>query len=263
MRASRHRDRPHVRLISPITVDLRSQSYLRELEDQFGVRLSMACVTTGPAAIESEVDHLMAGPDTVRLAQAAEAEGCDAVIIDCMLDPALAACREAVAVPVLGPCETGMHLAAITGHRFSLLAALQRQEGTYRDLARRYGVAERLASVRALGIPILELDRDAGRLQTAMIRAGRAAVHRDGADTLVLGCTAIEGGAARLAALLAADGRGAVVIEALPPTIGLAATMVRCGIAHAREAYPAAPARQPLPVAAPGSGIAAAAAGLT
>lgn len=237
----------HIRLIAPIHSDLRSEAYLRALEQRFAVALSMVCVERGPVSIETEVDRVLAGPETVRQARKAAEEGCDAIIIDCMMDPAVAACREAVAMPVLAPSETGMHLAAMSGHRFSVLAVLERQSATYRMLAREYGAGERLASVRGIGIPVLKLDDDPERLRQAMVAAARRAVVDDGADTLLLGCTALENGAAVLKQALAEDGMDIAVIEALPLTVGLASVFVRSFFTHSKRAYPTPP-----PKAAPG-----------
>lgn len=237
----------HIRLISPITVDLRTPAYLAALSELFGARLSAVCVERGPASIECEVDRVLASPETVRQARLAEAEGCDAVIIDCMMDPALAACREAVSIPVLGPCETGMHTAATCGHRFGVIAVLQRQAYIYRALAAQYGLGERLAGVRGIEIPVLELDADVENLRRRMTQAARAAVLEDGADTLILGCTALEDGRTILTEALARDGRDVTIIEALPLTIGVAAAMVRAGLSHAKSAFPVPP-----PKATPG-----------
>ncbi|MCP4321048.1 MAG: hydrogenase expression protein HupH, partial [Alteromonadales bacterium] len=44
--------------------------------------------------------------DTIKQAIKAERAGADAIIIDCMGDPGLNACREAVSIPVIGPCQT-------------------------------------------------------------------------------------------------------------------------------------------------------------
>ena len=229
----------HIRLISPITSDLRDPAYLLGLERMFDVRLSAVCLSQGPASIESEVDHLLAGPDTLRLALQAEAEGCDAIIVDCMLDPAVSACREAVDIPVFGPGEIALHAAAMLGHRFSIIAVMQRQASTYRTLARHCGLEARLASVRSLDIPVLALNDDSDRLESAMLAACEGAVSEDGADTVVLGCTALEGGAQRLMAGMKRKGYDVVVLEGLPLAVGQAAVFVRCGLGHAKRAYPA------------------------
>lgn len=76
-----------------------------------------------------------------------------------------------------------------------------------------------------------------------MTDAARTAVREDGADTPLLGCTALEHAGILLHEVLARDGFRVTVIEALPPTIGLAATLVRSGLAHAKAAFPVPPAK--------------------
>ncbi|MGY9032866.1 MAG: aspartate/glutamate racemase family protein, partial [Rhodobacterales bacterium] len=56
-----------------------------------GVVLSQVTLERGPASVESAVDEVLAGPGVVDAACRAEADGVDAVVIDCMLDPALEA----------------------------------------------------------------------------------------------------------------------------------------------------------------------------
>jgi allantoin racemase len=40
------------------------------------------------------------------------------VVIDCMGDPGLFGARECVSIPVLGPMQTAMGIAAMMGHKF-------------------------------------------------------------------------------------------------------------------------------------------------
>src|SRR3546814_4706331 len=84
----------------------------------------------------------------------------DAVIIDCMGDPGLKAAREVVSIPVLGPSETAMHLAAMLGHRFSIVTVLDSVVPMIDNLAKLYGMADKLASIRVIDIPVLDLESD-------------------------------------------------------------------------------------------------------
>ena len=61
----------------------------------------------------------------------------DAVVIDCMGDPALGAAREATSIPVLGPAQTSMHLAALLAHSFSIVTVLDSVVPLLEDLATR------------------------------------------------------------------------------------------------------------------------------
>ena len=64
-----------------------------------GCTISQRFLDRGPASVELAVDEVLAGPGVVDAALAAEAEGAQALVIDCMLDPGLDAAREAVGIP--------------------------------------------------------------------------------------------------------------------------------------------------------------------
>lgn len=204
-----------------------------------GTELSIVQVERGPGSIESALDAALAAPETIARVLEAEREGIDAVVIDCMDDPALDAAREVASIPVLGPSQTSMHLACLLGHRFSVVTVLERSVSPFEDLARRYGVSERLASVRWVDIPVLDLGRDRRGLVADLVRESMAAIDGDGAHVIVLGCTGMLGCALELRSALRAEGRGDVpVIDPLPATIRVAEALVDLGIAHSKRTYP-------------------------
>jgi allantoin racemase len=209
-----------------------------------GTELSIVQIERGPASIESAFDAALAAPETIAKVLEAEREGVDAVVIDCMDDPALEAAREVVSIPVLGPSQTSMHLACLLGHRFSVVTVLERSVAPFEDLARRYGVADRLASVRWVDIPVLDLGRERGRLAEELAREARAAIEGDGAHVVVLGCTGMLGCAAELREALRRAGLGGVpVIDPLPATVRVAEALLDLGLAHSERTYPAPPAK--------------------
>ena len=109
-----------IRIVTPIAAQGSWRSVDQSVLEGPGYEISVTEIDSGPASLESGFDEMLAVPDTVAKIIAAEREGVDAVVIDCMGDPGLKAGREAVRIPVLGPCETSMHLAAMLGQRFSL-----------------------------------------------------------------------------------------------------------------------------------------------
>ena len=237
----------HVRLVSPVVLGTsRDPAALRSLEHP-GLRVSRSKITHGPATVESELEDGLALPATVNLVVAAEREGCDAVVIDCMGDPGLQAAREAVAIPVLGPCETGMHLAASLGHRFTVVTALARGRVMFASRAERYGCATRLASVRAVDMAVMDLDGNRERMADALAASALAAVRADDADVILLGCTGMFGAAAGLRAALLAAGHDVPVIDPVPATVQVAAALVFAGLAHSKAAYPPPPRGKAMP----------------
>ena len=130
--------------------------------------ISVVGLDRGPASLDSDGQVAMAVPDILVKVCAAEAEGMDVVIINCGADPGLLPARELASIPVVGPAEAMMHLAAILGRRFSVVTMLEWDVLLNERLARRYGLEGSLASVRPVNIPTLELGRDQERLLEAL-----------------------------------------------------------------------------------------------
>jgi allantoin racemase len=201
-----------------------------------GSVLSQVFLNDGPASVESAVDEVLAGPGILDAALRAEDEAFQAIVIDCMLDPALEAAREMVTIPVIGCGETGMAAAAAQG-RFSVVTVLQRQERDFRALAARYGLGNRLASVRGIGVSVLALEQDRATSIAATIREARLAAAEDGAEAIVFGCTGMLGFAAPVAEALGwtADR----VVDPLPAAIREAHAAVMAGRKTDKALYPA------------------------
>ena len=226
-----------VHLITPVITE-----GIRTLDDvaplmRDDLVITQSLLATGPASIECEFDEAMAVPGLVVEAIRAERAGADAIVIDCMGDPGLQAAREVVSIPVLGPAQTAMHLAAMLGHRFSVVTVLDSVVPMIENLAKVYGVDEKLASVRVIDIPVLELETEPERLTTELAQASLAAVEQDGAHAIVLGCTGFLGCAEAIAATLRTHGHVLPVIDPVPATVCMADGMVRAGLAHSKRTY--------------------------
>ncbi len=210
-----------------------------------GTEVSHVGITRGPASIESAFDEALAVPDTIARIVEAEQDGVDAVVINCMGDPGLKAGREAVSIPVIGPCEASMHVAAMLGHTFSILTVLARLRTQFEHLAAVYGLREQLASVRSVEIPVLDLDADRLRMEEALVKQAQEAVERDGAHVLIFGCTGMLGAADQVQLGLAARGHEDVpVIDPMVAAIGLAEALVGMRLSHSKRTYPLPPAKR-------------------
>jgi allantoin racemase len=206
--------------------------------------LSVALLDKGPASIESRYDEGVAVPGVVRQVVQAEKDGVDAVIIDCMADPGLEAAREMVSIPVIGPGETAMHVAAMLGHRFSVVTVLDSAAPMFEARAARLGVAERLASVRAVNIPVLELG-DTERVVKALTEESVSAVRDDGAHLIVFGCTGMIGLADDVKKGLENQGIADVpVIDPPMLAVKVAEAFADMGLAHSKRTYPAPPEKE-------------------
>lgn len=81
-------------------------------------------------------------------AQLAAKQGFDAFLIGNIADPGIRECRELVDIPVLGLCETSMHLACMMGASFALVGINQKFALRIMENVRRAGLEGRLAAVR-------------------------------------------------------------------------------------------------------------------
>lgn len=229
---------PRIHVITPIiSKGFRDDTPLAEAIGNI-CRLSSEYLTRGPASVESAVDEVLAAPGVVDAAIRAEADGADAIVIDCMLDPGIDAAREAVSLPVVGAGEAGLSTAVSFG-RFSVVTVLQRQEPMFTALARRHGLSDKLRSVRGIGVPVLGLEDDRpGSIDKTIRETGRAR-DADGAEAVVFGCTGMLGFAEPVADAL--EWERARVIDPLPNAIRAAVHAVKTGA----PAFPA-PERKPV-----------------
>ncbi len=234
-----------IRVVTPITTHgfrkLSDFAHLASAE----VEISLKEIDIGPASIESEYDEMLAVPDTVAKIIEAEREGVDAVVIDCMGDPGLKPGRECVSIPVVGPAEAAMHAAAMLGHTFSVITVLKRLRPQFENQTKLYGVAEKFASVRAVDIPVLELETDLDSVKRMLTEQALLAIEEDGADAIIFGCTGMLGCAEAVREGLLAKGYDVPVIDPVPYAVRLASALVDAGLSHSRITYPP-PAAKPV-----------------
>jgi allantoin racemase len=198
----------------------------------------------GTASIESYRDEALVVPDILTHAVRAEGKGADAVIIDCMGDPGLYAARELVSIPVVGPAQASMHLAAMLGHRFSVLTVSEQDVPEVAERAARYGLSTKLASARPFGIPVLDIDDDVEATIGVLVDVGERAVYEDGAHVLIPGCTGLAGLAPRIQAGLAELGHEVPVLDPPQVALKLAESLVDLGQSHSRRTYPSPPVKE-------------------
>jgi allantoin racemase len=235
-----------IRVIVPVTsrefVGATQPHYLAAARPD--AEISVVGLDTGPASLESDYEDALAVPDILTKVRVAEAQGANAVIIDCMADPGLAPAREIASIPVVGPAQAAMHLAATLAHRFSVVTVLERDIPLIDHLARLYGLGGHLASARPVNIPVLELGKDEGRLVEALVEQSIRAVVEDGAHIIVFGCTGMKGLAQQVQRALAEQGYAVPVIDPSLAALKLAEALVDMGLSHSKRTYPPPPPKE-------------------
>lgn len=190
----------------------------------------------GPASIESMWEEYLSVPHLMEMAVELEQEGFDAIIPGCFGDPGLDGIRELVRIPVVGPGTSSMLLAAGLGHKFSIITILENVVRPLENLALLAGVSSKLASVRDIGIPVLELNDDPDRTFNQLIEVAKDTITRDRADVLVIGCGTLSFRSEELQAAL-----GVPVINPLRTALRTAELLVSSGLSHSKRSYPLPP----------------------
>jgi len=190
----------------------------------------------GPASIESEYDEVLAMPEIVSLCRSAEAEGFDAVFINCFGDPGVRAARECVDIPVFGGFEPGIFYSLGIADRIGIVTVLPEVVSMLRGLIAREGLGERVVSIRYVNIPVLDLG-GLDKLIAALIEESKKAIAEDGVGTICLGCTGMIGVKEAVEAGLKSAGFGVPVIEAAQASLVMCETFVRMGLRQSRLNY--------------------------
>lgn len=235
-----------IRVIEPVITREFEASSLEEFSAaaRQDTDISVVSLDMGPASIESRYEAALAVPDVVKKIVDAERDGVDAVIVNCMGDPGVEAAREMVSIPVVGPAEASMHIASMLGYRFSVVTVLKRLIPLFDDLVSKAGLTRRLASVRAVNIPVLELD-DRARLLGALVQQSVKAVTEDEAHVIIFGCTDMAGLAEDVEDGLSKQGISDVlVIDPAILALKIAEALADTGLSHSKRTYATPPEKQ-------------------
>ena len=180
------------------------------------------CVTLkeGPPGIETQqhVDGVI--PYLLSLVSQKESQY-SAFVIACYSDPGLHSVREATKKPVLGISECGILTALTLGHKFGVIAILQKSIPRHLRYVGALGVTERLAAELPVGIPVVELS-DEKKTFGRMVQVGKTLREEHGADVVVMGCA----GMARYRKPLQ-DEIGVPVVEPTQAAVAMAIGRVR------------------------------------
>jgi len=148
----------------------------------------------GPHHLEYHAYEAWVTPDVLTTVVAAEREGFDAAVIGCFYDTGLRPARELTSrLAVAAPCESAVHIASTLGDSFSVIVGRRKWVPEMRDNVTRYGYRERLASFKVVELGVHDFQSDPRRTEERLTQAARDAVANDGAEVVVLGCTAEYG----------------------------------------------------------------------
>jgi allantoin racemase len=181
-----------------------------------GPALEVMTLREGPPAIYSWRDWHSVVEPMCRLVQREEA---DAYVIACASDPGVEAVRTATSKPVFGIFRSAVAAAVARSERFGIVGLVDASEARHRAALRAMGLEARLAGEIALNLSMDTL-LDAEVARSALIEAA-ATLRRNGAETVILGCTGMAHHRAAIEAAI-----GLPVIDPAQAGAGLAIASV-------------------------------------
>jgi allantoin racemase len=118
----------------------------------------------------------------------------DAIVIGCFYDVGLREAREASGKAIVtAPCQSATAIASNLGNTFSVLVGRRKWIPKMRENVHLYGHGHRLMSMQPLELGVHDFQVDHDLTTERLMSAGRKAVEEDGAEVLILGCTAEYG----------------------------------------------------------------------
>jgi allantoin racemase len=154
------------------------------------VRVVVADAPGGPLSIESHSDECLCIPPTIAAIRA-RAPQPDAVIVGCFGDPGVAALREILEYPVIGPFEAALFAGLQLGDRVGVVTILKSVVPILDCLVRGMGQSLRYAGAAAIDVPVLQLRNDPAEVTKRVASVGAELVRSYNADVLVLGCMSL------------------------------------------------------------------------
>ncbi len=191
--------------------------------------LTVVCPEHGPVSIESAYDETLAAYQIMPLVKKANDEGYDAIVLACFSDPGLDAAKELSTIPVVGIEESTLHMAALLGHKFSVMTGMARRIPTREFHALLRGVDTFYGSSPALNMSVLEMDSDPAKAKARIIEVARKAVTEDRAEVIILGCAGLAGYSEDIEREL-----GVVVLDPSSVALKVAEAIVDLGLHHSK-----------------------------
>jgi Asp/Glu/hydantoin racemase len=134
--------------------------------------------------------RLIGDAQVCEAAMAAQDAGYDAFALGCFFDPALHAARSLVDIPVVSLTESCMLTACSLGRRFAVVSVTPFQKMLTEDLARAYGLQDRMAGVVAMSPAVKLFDLERPEATAAIAESFRRACAEGialGAEVLIAG----------------------------------------------------------------------------
>jgi allantoin racemase len=176
-------------------------------------------------------------PDILNRVNAAETEGFDAVIIDCVTDSGLEAAKMLSRIPVLGPSETSLHLSCLLADKLGWIVPTEACIPFHWRQAKNYGLSDRITIIQAVNMNFLEYFERKTELESKLRKIAKD-MKSNGAQSIFIGCTAIGPNLGVGSIRKLSEELGIPILDPVGITIRTAEMMVELHLSHSKLTFP-------------------------
>jgi allantoin racemase len=152
-----------------------------------GYQLAFASASGGPDFLDHPADFAAASRAARDSAETLGPEQGEAIILGGALDPGLAELRARARLPVIGPGEAALFVAALYDRPLAIIVQDDAALEAGHRLVEQTRVKPPVVAVRPLGVPVRALVADLERGRQALRQVAQAALEEDGAAAIYLG----------------------------------------------------------------------------
>lgn len=154
-------------------------------------QVDVTSLERGPRHVEYMYYEGLVMADVMHAVRGAEKDGYDAVVLGCFYDLALQEAREiSRRMVITAPAESCMLNACSLGDKFSIVVGRRKWVPQMMGTVVRYGLRDRLASFKNLDLGVLDFQREKEETEKRQRKVIKEALEEDGAEVIILGCTA-------------------------------------------------------------------------
>ncbi|MGN1143967.1 MAG: aspartate/glutamate racemase family protein [Anaerovoracaceae bacterium] len=147
-----------LKCILPITGDQKEK--IKDISDYLRPHLMHDTVLQfetleyGFPSVETELQGMFNGTQTVMLVKNLSPDECDGVFIDCFDDPGVYACREMGNLPVIGPYQAAICSALQLSDRIGIITTDEAGILNEEKKAQSFGLTGKIVSICAMDLPV-------------------------------------------------------------------------------------------------------------
>jgi allantoin racemase len=149
--------------------------------------------TGGPLAIECLADAEAVQDQVMGYVNQANEDNYDAVIMACYGQSLQKAAKKISKIPVYGIAEPQLYMACLLGGKFSVIGLKKDSDRVMQERLKSLGLISRCASVRTIGVSVMECVVNRESTYAALTKEARIAIEEDAADVICLGCAGLAG----------------------------------------------------------------------